>query len=723
MQIPKHVLEKITTLKNLPTLPHILIKLIKICQDEEVTLHKISKIIEKDPSLSVKMLRLVNSASRGLAKKVVSIDQAVALLGTNAIKNIAVCASIHQAFGAAKGEGSLNLKTFWWHSLRCAVMSRLISEEIHYNDHDEAFLAGLLHDIGRLIIYINFEDEYADLLKNYKDQPDQILAGEIQLGVPHNEIGAWLLQRWDLHPLMVDSVLYHHEPLERILDALPFVQIVYAANVLSHVSVQRQEEGTKIAEALFGFTSLQVEEFLTRADGMLKETADSLGIEVETPKKAECGISKVDMQKQDDLITEVRDVSLLLGSIQNLLEARDEDTILQVVRQGLQILFDVKDVLFFIYDQEKEGLIFKSINDESRYSMLKDLILPLKEGKSLLAGSLLESSALDSFSWDKEHETIITDKQIIGYIGTDGILCIPMLAHGEYEGVIVIGMDQIELSHLSKHVKLLNMFVDQAALIIHMDHLKRSHFQRIQSERINASVTLARKVAHEVNNPLGIIKNYLKILGMKLVKQNIAQDEIRIMNEEIVRISKILRILNTFSENKARNITPVDINALLSDIVKIAGEVLAKRAGIKTHLNLEHQLPMVIAEKDGLKQVFINLIKNAAEAMPEGGNLYIKTRHISSLLNESSRSKKVPCEGYAEITIGDDGSGISSEIRSQLFEPFITSKNGSHSGLGLSIVNNIVNELNGSITCESAKGEGSSFKIILGLATNDESVN
>jgi HD-like signal output (HDOD) protein len=252
MQIRKPLFEKIATLKNLPTLPHILLKLIDACNQESSSLKDVSTIVEKDPSLSSKILRLVNSAHYGLPHRVENMDQAVALIGIKAVKNIAICASVYGSFSQSKRESSFNLKLFWWHSLKCAVLARLIAKKTRYSEPDEAFLSGLLHDIGKLVLWVNFPEQYTALLEEHKDQPERLLADEIRLGGSHCEVGAWLLNRWKLPSFMVDSVLYHHEPRHRILNALSLAQIVYVANILCREPVHEQEEGSKIAEEILG---------------------------------------------------------------------------------------------------------------------------------------------------------------------------------------------------------------------------------------------------------------------------------------------------------------------------------------------------------------------------------------------------------------------------------------------------------------------------------------
>jgi len=135
--------ERIKTSKNLPTLPHILLKLIDACNSQHGTVRDISQIINKDSSLSAKVMKMVNSAYYGLPSRVTSIEQALLLLGTDAVKNIAISAAVFQVFGKAKSDATFKLKLFWYHCLLCATTAKLIAEMTSYSSAEEAFLSGL----------------------------------------------------------------------------------------------------------------------------------------------------------------------------------------------------------------------------------------------------------------------------------------------------------------------------------------------------------------------------------------------------------------------------------------------------------------------------------------------------------------------------------------------------------------------------------------------------
>jgi signal transduction histidine kinase len=185
-------------------------------------------------------------------------------------------------------------------------------------------------------------------------------------------------------------------------------------------------------------------------------------------------------------------------------------------------------------------------------------------------------------------------------------------------------------------------------------------------------------------------------------------------------VAQILRELETLSEDRIQKDENVDINAVLADILKITRESFLRNSNVELHLDLESGTPSIMAEKYGIKQVFINLIQNAVEAMPEGGNLFIRTRHVSSPLGDHLAGYEGKYRGFVEITVSDDGVGIPEVIKSRLFEPFVSSKGGGHPGLGLSIVHNVIKALNGTITFEGGRDRGTVFKIELPIAANQK---
>lgn len=707
---------EIKAFKHLPSLPHILLRLIEVCNREESSVRDIAEIIKRDVSLSEKVMRVVNSTLYGLPNKVTSIDTALTLLGKDSIRNISISASVHEAFKKAKGNSVFDLKIFWKHSLMCAILARLIAESVSYASPDEAFLSGLLHDIGKLILWTNFPRQYADILSKFREQPDLMLAQEAQQGATHCEVGAWLIEKqWALQSFMADSIRYHHESADRIHNSLPLVKILYAANLLCPETDKEKVVKLGMIETLFDLSAAETEQMVAQADEEVREIATSLGIDIGPSGETGNAPLAEEQATQEELIREVKDIALLHGTLQNLMKAQNEDSILKAIHHGLSVLFDIKKAIVFLHDPERA--ILSCRNAEYLWPNDSGIVLdiPFRKDHSVIGNALLQDNPICSLDDSTGVDLTIADEQIVRLMGCDGIWCFPMIAHKQYTGVLVVGIDKALTSRISEQMGLLTIFISQANLALHADGMRRNQAGRILSERLEALSVMARKVVHEVNTPLNIMKNYLAVLHRDLSEKNIDRDKIRLIDEEIDRITQLMLQLTDFSEPEIQSTDLVDINTLLSDIAALFRASLPSGKRVAIELELDSTLPSVHSDRNRLKQIFTNLIKNAMEAISEEGNVYIRTRLVSSSLAMEEDRDREYSPGDVEIIIKDDGPGVPEALRRRLFEPFVTSKGAGHSGLGLSIVHSTIKELKGTITCDSDSESGTKFKVVFPL--------
>ncbi len=241
----------------------------------------------------------------------------------------------------------------------------------------------------------------------------------------------------------------------------------------------------------------------------------------------------------------------------------------------------------------------------------------------------------------------------------------------------------------------------------------------IQAEKFNAIGRLASGVAHEVKNPLGIIKQSAEYLKGKLLPlEKNAPEALRMIEENIERADKIIRELLDFSRASKLEKKPEDINSILeSSLVLIQNSPML--ANIKIIRELNSDLPRVLVDKGKMEQVFINLLLNAVQAMPEGGNLFLRTYQMrlsepKNGLGASGENFFNAGEDVLAIEIEDTGEGISSENFKKVFDPFFTTKDpGKGTGLGLSISKNILAMHKGLIEIKSREGQGT--KVIITL--------
>jgi signal transduction histidine kinase/HD-like signal output (HDOD) protein len=714
----QEIYTKIEDSQDLPTLPHILLKLIEACNESNTTLKELAEIIKMDPSISEKLLRLVNSAQYGLKNHVSSIDQALLLLGIVSVKNVAVSASIYRIFNKAQGGDLFNLKLFWWHSLTCAVVARRLANQVQYPSPDEAFLSGLLHDIGKLILWSQFRKNYIKILETAGTNTPKLLAGEAEFGVTHHELGGWLIDKWNIRSFLPDAIRFHHEPEERIKDAFPLVQIVYTANRLCSLDKESLNDRFAVAGRLLNVRQEEAEKILDKVQVEVRDIAASLDMEIEEPGE-NIRFSTRDKKKDEELAALVKEISLLQNALSGLLEAASLQNVMSGIEAGLRMLFGIGPGCFFRLQQE--NLVSQSRGEGENYAVLQGLAISLAKENSLLVQAAQKQQLLAYPSGKESRPLSILDQQLARVLGGGGLICIPLSVQNEVLGVLALGESPEKIEKLLSRRRLLGMFINQAALALNVRWLKESQQAQVKEERLAASSEVARKIVHEVHNPLGIINNYLNLLGAKLTDDPELLDDLRIIKEEIKRVSLLVGELSSFSEPGTRELENVDINRLILDLVKISRESIWQKAKVQLHLNLDAELPKVKSEKNRLKQVLINLIKNAVEAMPDGGNIFVETHRLPRrhALQEAEREaeKEAPSEDAeqalraAEITIRDDGPGIPDDIRERIFEPFVSSKG--HDGLGLSIVHHWVKELGGSITCESKPKVGTVFTIVI----------
>lgn len=235
--------------------------------------------------------------------------------------------------------------------------------------------------------------------------------------------------------------------------------------------------------------------------------------------------------------------------------------------------------------------------------------------------------------------------------------------------------------------------------------------------RLAAAGQMAAQFAHEVGTPLNLISGHVQLLGLDLARNpRDGEARIKIIGEQIERIERIVRGMLDRTRFETE-LTPVDLNQLLQHLFDATSTTLDQR-DVRLIQRFDPKLPSISGSSDRLQQLFLNLINNALDAMPRGGQLTVST-HVES--DDSGESKVV-------VDFADDGSGMEPEILSHIFDPLYTTKAPGHgTGLGLVVVRQVVREHSGDVEVESNPGEGTRFRLTFpvwkgaGLIQNAES--
>jgi two-component system NtrC family sensor kinase len=219
-------------------------------------------------------------------------------------------------------------------------------------------------------------------------------------------------------------------------------------------------------------------------------------------------------------------------------------------------------------------------------------------------------------------------------------------------------------------------------------------------ERLAAAGQLAAQFAHEVGTPLNLISGHVQLLAARTT-DNKSRERLELISSQIARIERIVRNMLDATRRPQPQLETLDLNALLRRIFEITTPTLATRQ-VELQTNFDETLPLIEGDNDQLQQVFINLINNSLDAMPQGGVLCFKT---------------AVQEDFVLVSCRDTGEGIRAEIRPRIFDPLFTTKlRGRGSGLGLAVAHQIIREHGGTITVESEPGQGAEFQLRLPVA-------
>ncbi len=225
---------------RLVSLPEVCIRVNEMLEDPRVNANDIGKVIAQDTGLTARLLKIVNSAFYGFPSRIETVSRAVTVIGLRELRGLVLAASAVEAFSKIPND-ILNMVKFWRHSVYCGVVAQLLAEKCHVLHSERLFVAGLLHDIGKLILCHRMPEEMREVANRLKheDRPDYEIEREI-FGFDHSEVGGELLKVWQMPKTLAESVRYHHYPNEAN-EAIMDVCLVHIANGMTLVAEQGLE--------------------------------------------------------------------------------------------------------------------------------------------------------------------------------------------------------------------------------------------------------------------------------------------------------------------------------------------------------------------------------------------------------------------------------------------------------------------------------------------------
>jgi HD-like signal output (HDOD) protein len=193
---------------------------------------EVAQVIASDPALTSKVLRVVNSSFYGFPNRITTITHAIVILGFNTVKSIVLSSTIFDVFRRSVKPGDFDRTEFWKHSIGCGAAAKVLGRRINYPMLEELFIAGLLHDVGKIILDQFLADKFQEVLALVRSRDCLIVEAEAEvLGLTHSDVGAWLFEKWNLSKGLVETTRCHHNP-QAAGDHQKFAEIIHMADIL-----------------------------------------------------------------------------------------------------------------------------------------------------------------------------------------------------------------------------------------------------------------------------------------------------------------------------------------------------------------------------------------------------------------------------------------------------------------------------------------------------------
>ena len=258
-------------ISRMPSLSTTTTKVLQICNSPTTSPNDLSRVISLDPVLTGNVLKLVNSAYYSLRSQVTTLTRAIIMLGLNTIKNLVLSTSILNSIGGKRSFQALHMNDFWTHSVCVGVASKFIAKrmDVPTSLHEEYFVAGLLHDLGKIPLNSIFPDAYGHVLRKADPQQGPLFNVEKELlGISHAVVGKMIAEKWQLNQALNDAISFHHESAQAQAENRQMAEIVALANIFSNTH--------RIGSAGDGFADPEGVDVLLKNNGLSKTTFTDL---------------------------------------------------------------------------------------------------------------------------------------------------------------------------------------------------------------------------------------------------------------------------------------------------------------------------------------------------------------------------------------------------------------------------------------------------------------
>jgi len=753
--------DKHIDIDSIPTLPAIAMEAIRLMEGDRSNFTSIADLLQNDQVLSGRILHYANSAFVGARSEITTISRAISLLGFTTVRSIILSVAVFDCFSGRLASRRDDLVKFWLHSIGVAVTAETLATRLGFSQPDEAYLAGLVHDIGKLVCFLHLPEGFLKVCQELERQGgygiEAPLALEVEeelMGITHTEVGKLVANQWLFPASLVKAMWLHHQPvfaaikpdpenlhqLIRFADVLCVAHGIGSSYFLSATPYDHQHYHFALENLQLHhhFTPDDLTAIVQRVMERVKEMAAILGISdadqyrtLVSSANQSLGSMSLNLEHRNrELVQTNRVLDATYGMTRRLKSGMTISEAVQEIIVGARAAFGVPRCLCMVVDAKRElfvGQIMTASGVEGFEIPTNGVTLPRPgagrhadlEGEALRRlkeatlefdrGKIVESGVADIIKGSAFLATFfVADKKsngrperIIGELILD--FQGTDLGAGGMEAVS--RNFQVLATAAANGIERILLEKDlqtQARELVEASRkMEESQRQLFHSHRLASVGRLAAGAAHEINNPLTIISLNLQIMDRLLSQGEVnlpeIRDRLKVISGQEQRISKIIGELMGFARPSQPKLEATDIAKVMRDVLMVIGDRVSM-IKINVENRIPDDLPKVYVDGAQIEQVFMNLLINANHAMPDGGTI--------TLGAEIDRKNRLA------VSVTDTGTGIAKENLSKIFDPFFTTKReGEGTGLGLAICHSIVEHNGGALQVQSEVGTGTTFTV------------
>ena len=725
---------------NLPTLSVIATQVLALAASSQASIRNLADIIESDPSLASRILSLVNSASFGGVKSVSTVSRACSLLGFEAIRNSVLSLKVFDLFsrkGSNAFRTSFDRTAFWKHALGVAAGAQLIARCMRGVNPEEAFVAGLLHDIGKVALDFVLPKTFDQVVRRVKSQGISFAEAENSiLSVDHTVVGKRLTENWRFPEQLVNVVWLHHQAsnhLPRDIAGRDLVRVVHLADLLARERrigmsgpVFGPERVMELAEQL-RIPMPRIETISKELHSVVAQHVQIMGLEQtderdlfhESLQNANAELGAINekllwttrrlqrQKRQAEILAEVSRSAGCTSSVRDQLK-----TLCRVMSEWLET------EVCAVYVLGGRGYVEGALKAPGQTAGQHFIF----EGAASDVSALLQPDGGPGNSGlaRAERSEAWLFERLGTAMGQGPFYTLPIFADSERLGAFVFRWPNEKTEPRQQDCRELEAIANSAALAVSLLYQRQqaacmlenladanrraaeAHDEMVRKRSLASVGAMAAGAAHEINNPLAVISGRAQILAETESDQQKCK-ALMIIVEQAERASGIISEMMSFAY-------PLSIERRMTDITAIARKVVETRsaepAGVNIVVELEEpeQSP-VIANVDGrqVQWALDELVSNASRACGTEGRITLRLEP-----DESNRQ--------LSISVTDTGSGMDHETLARACDPFFCGRMaGRGVGLGLAKVQRIADAHRGSVHLESASGQGTVARLVFDL--------